>query len=86
MKKTPTSEEFFLSKSKELISDSEDMPKWMIEAAIEFAKLHVEEAVKEITEKAKAYPRSNGEWVSSTATAFIDKQSIIDAYPLTNII
>ena len=43
----PTAMNFFLKKCKELKSDEEDMPEWMIDSAIEFAKLHVE-AIKSL--------------------------------------
>jgi hypothetical protein len=44
-KTIPTAEEFFHDKSKELNSDHEDMPEWMIEASKEFAKMHVKNAL-----------------------------------------
>ncbi|HUU86962.1 MAG TPA: hypothetical protein VMX17_04325 [Candidatus Glassbacteria bacterium] len=47
-KKIPTAKEFFDNKSKELNSDPEDMPEWMIEASIEFAKMHITRALSEV--------------------------------------
>jgi hypothetical protein len=46
--------------------------------AIEFVKLHVEAALKEASEKAKTN-------VISEYEVIIDKKSILNSYPLTNI-
>ena len=57
-----------------------------LEAMIEFAKLHVEAALKEASEKAKTfdiYNESCGD-VECKVT-FIKKDSILNAYPLENI-
>jgi len=67
MKTIPTAEEFFNKEADKLKSAKEDMPQWMIEKSIEFAKLHVEQALKEASEKAtmkveypdEAYQESN---------------------------
>lgn len=53
--------------------------------ATEFAKIHVQEALKEASKKVKSYVDTNGEWTSSHVSASIDKSSILNAYPLTNI-
>jgi hypothetical protein len=45
IKTIPTAEEFFHNKSKELNSDPEDMPEWMIDAAVSFAKDILDEAL-----------------------------------------
>lgn len=52
---------------------------------IEFAKLHVEAALKEASEKAEAFVRTNGEWTSSNVTAGVNKNSILNSYPLNKI-
>jgi hypothetical protein len=64
------------------------------EAMIGFAKYHVEQALKEAGEKAEMYKYNNG-WRQSKANikevdcfnykAAIDKDSILNAYPLQNI-
>ena len=46
---------------------------------IEFAKMHVEAALKEASEKAIVYADEGG------YSEFVDEQSILNAYPLTNI-
>jgi len=51
------------------------------EALIEFAKLHVEAALKEASKKAEA-KNGPGEW----SYLYVDENSIINSYPLTNII
>ena len=45
----PTAENFFNLESDKLNSDKNDIPKWMINSAIEFAKLHVKAALKAAT-------------------------------------
>lgn len=75
MSNIPTAEEFFINKSEQLNSDKEDMPQWMINASIEFAKIHVEAALKAASEKGKT---SNG-------TSVVVKDSILNSYPLENI-
>jgi len=50
-------------------------------ALIEFAKLHVEAALKEASKKAEA-KNGPGEW----SYLYVDENSIINSYPLTNII
>jgi hypothetical protein len=55
------------------------------EKLITFAKLHVEAALKNASENVQAFVDSNGEWVSSNVTAVINKNSILNSYPLENI-
>lgn len=50
------------------------------ERMIEFAKLHVQEALKQASDKAVCYLNEH-----HPDEAFIDKQSILNAYSLTNI-
>lgn len=50
---------------------------------IEFAKYHVEKALKEAAEKAEAIEGWNTGY--SGSAALVDKQSILDAYDLDNI-
>ena len=58
-------------------------------AMIEFAKLHVEEALKEASEKAVTdyeYAGETGEFDDiSVYDYFVDKKSILNAYPLENV-
>lgn len=51
------------------------------EALIEFAKFHVEAALEEASKKAEA-KNGPGEW----SYLYVDENSIINSYPLTNII
>ena len=46
---------------------------------IEFAQLHVEQALRQASEKAQTECDEGGE------TGFVDKNSILNAYPLDNI-
>lgn len=53
--------------------------------ALEVSKLHVEAALKEASENAKAHRDSNGEWVSSNVECYVNKDSILSSYPLDKI-
>ena len=70
MSKIPTAEEFFDSVVGYTHTE-------MCERAIEFAKLHVEAALKEASEKAEKLMSHS--WEKEY------QQSIINSYPLTNI-
>ena len=77
MKNIPTAEELFYSKFKKeggLISNED-----LIEYAIDFAKLHVEAAIKMCIEEAPSG--------SSTDTVSYEDvvEALKDSYPLTNI-
>jgi len=54
-------------------------------AMIEFAKLHVEAALKEAVEKAKIKYEYSGNTGSEYCDEYVDHNSILNAYPLTNI-
>jgi hypothetical protein len=82
--KIPTIEDFYIQHygvcpmiEKEIALHSH---KDMIKFAKEFAKLHVEAALKQASEK--AYYRDFNEYVCRSEE---NKQSILNAYPLTNI-
>ena len=50
---------------------------------IEFAKMHVQEALKQASEKAQAYNKSK---FSSDINPQVDMESILNSYPLENIV
>ena len=77
--KTPTAEEFL--KRENLPTDilSGDDINY---AMVAFAKLHVEAALKEASENAELKYRIND---ISCNDKILDKKSILNAYPLTNI-
>jgi hypothetical protein len=88
MEKIPTAEEFL----KDLQHGYEETGEYKMYFAIdipdklrEFAKLHVEAALKEASEKGEAVVRTNGEWTSSKVTAGVNKESILKSYSLENI-
>jgi hypothetical protein len=54
-------------------------------AMIEFAKLHVEQALKEASEKAKIKYEYSGNTGSEYCYEYVDQNSILNSYPLTNI-
>ena len=80
MEKLPTAKQLF----DKMIEENEECTS--TEMMIEFAKLHVTEALKEASEKAECnnegtYDRGG----ESTDYYVVDKDSILDSYPLTNI-
>ena len=79
--KIPTAEEFFDSSSLKISNDTEYkyIQKVIKEKAIEFAKLHVEAALKAASEDAHTKD------VPYTDDVEVDKDSILSAYPLENI-
>lgn len=81
MEKIPTAEEFLINLGFPGHAKHGLAKKWMIE----FAKLHVEAALKEASENVKVHRDSNGEWVSSNVKCHVNKDSILNSYPLENI-
>ena len=93
----PTVEEFLtkeLSKlptgtKGEFVRLSADADKALYDAMIEFAKLHVKAALKLASEKAKQiedpYSYTGNTGSEYPADYIIDKDSILNAYPLKNI-
>ena len=77
MEKIPTAEEIL---QKHVPNRYTKENSWK-NAMIEFAKLHVEAALKEASEKADIIFEGAGH----SADAYIDKQSILNSYYLTNI-
>jgi len=69
--KIPTAEEMEMS-------DKYDSYQAMM---IDFARMHVEAALKAASEQARAYVDGNGEWMPVQSSASINKQSILNAYP-----
>jgi hypothetical protein len=55
------------------------------ELAIEFAKLHVQAALEEASQKAKITYEYWGNTGSEYCDESVDKDSILNSYPLTNI-
>jgi hypothetical protein len=52
---------------------------------IEFTKLHVQAALESASENAKSYVSTNGEWTSCNVDSKVNKESILNSYPLENI-
>lgn len=77
----PTVEEFFGFINGEIAYP----PDFVHRKAIEFAKLHVEAALKEASKEAKITYEYSGNTGSEYCNEYIDKNSILNAYPLTNI-
>jgi hypothetical protein len=77
MEQIPTAEEFLIEKGYSGFAKHTLVKEWMIE----FAKLHVEAALKEASEKAD-YNTWGQEHIEQV---WIDKDSILNSYPLENI-
>ncbi len=82
VEKIPTAEEFLDKEQKGYLMLSK---KEFTDIMNSYAKLHVEAALQSASEQARATTRSNGEWISSNTDASVNKSSILNAYPLTNI-
>lgn len=78
----PTAEEFYIENSKFRNGDH------VLDTTIllkEFAKLHVKAALTEASKKAKTKKTYRGNDSSMLVKKVIDKDSILNSYPLTNI-
>lgn len=89
MKTIPSAEVFIINKQTE---SRPPTPKEVEEWLIEFAKLHITEALKEASEKAKISKTACGDSMSCGCmgnceypTSFINKRSILTAYSLDNV-
>ena len=86
MSKIPTAEEFFEQHIQRGVNNTHSN---YLNTAIEFAKIHVEAALKKASEKAVTdyeYAGETGEFDDiSVYDYFVDKKSILNAYPLENI-
>ena len=79
--KIPTAEEFFTS----VVGETPDeFNGYIKECMIQFAKLHVEAALKEACEKASLTDFAY-EFLQEGAADAIDKETILNSYPLENI-
>ena len=81
--KIPTAEEF-LKKNIDYVLEI-DAKNDVEEAMIEFAKLHVEQALKEASEKAKIKYQYNRNIGSQYCDEYVDKDSILNSYSIDNI-
>lgn len=90
---TATAENYFLENYTRLENDGNFSIVDIENAMIEFAKLHVTEALKQASEKAKVFQHSRDGKVSTKSKIVrqkimiseVDKESILSAYPLENI-
>ena len=72
---------FYNDKYNKMCCLSDDVQK----AMIQFAKLHVESALQSASKNAKRKKVYNGHPQRLIVKRVIDKESILNAYPLTNI-
>lgn len=79
MNTIPTAGEFFNKRLAAVTQEECNGKSPMMQVMIEFAKLHVEAALKAATENVEYTKDSAG-------NDMVDKESILNAYPLTNII
>jgi hypothetical protein len=83
MKNIPTAKELILRESNSnWVNDYSEFVERLEYAFREFAKLHVEAALKEASENAELKYRIND---ISCNDKILNKNSILNAYPLTNI-
>jgi hypothetical protein len=78
-----TAEEFLINKGDADFRLSEG--EYISEIMIEFAQLHVKEALYEASEQAKIQYDYSGNTGSEFCDEYIDKDSILNAYPYNNI-
>ena len=86
-----TAAEFLIEKEYPLYNESGELGMYYVkEAMIEFAKMHVQEALKQASEKADADFTYLGDDLKEIGAEYIEvytiKDSILNAYPLENII
>lgn len=86
-----TAEEFLIEKEYPLYNKSGGLGMYYVrEAMIEFAKMHVQEALKQASEKADADFTYLGDDLKEIGAEYIEvyiiKDSILNAYSLENII
>ena len=86
-----TAEKFLIKKNYPLYNNFGGLGMYYVkEAMIEFAKMHVQEALKQASEKADADFTYLGDDLKEVGAEYIEvytiKNSILNAYPLENII
>lgn len=86
--KLPTAKKLLKKEYYHIILDSKDT--WVKisdieDAMIEFARMHVEAALKEASEKAKCCDDAIVDLDHTIIDAYVEKDSILNSYPLTNI-
>ena len=83
-----TAEEFLIEKEYPLYNESGGLGMYYVrEAMIEFAKMHVQEALKQASENATVTPIDHEEISEGSFRPIwgVDDESILNAYPLENI-
>ena len=79
MENIPTAKEFLKFK------DAPNTGKFWEDILIEFAKLHVEQALKEASEEAESEEGAIIDLGFEKISASVNKKSILNSYPLENI-
>ena len=83
-----TAEEFLIEKEYPLYNEFGGLGMYYVkEAMIEFAKMHVQEALKQASENATVTPIDHEEISEGSFRPIwgVDDESILNAYPLENI-
>lgn len=81
MEKIPTAKELFDKKHPQ----DGTLPKWAEDLMIEFAKLHVEQALKEASVNAETEEECGNPYDPEDYYYVVDRDSILNSYPLENI-
>jgi hypothetical protein len=85
MSKISTAEQLFKTEYSIMDSEYPEMAAHVRRKVIEFARLHVEAALKAAAENAETKEEASYGVDEIYYTRVVDKDSIINAYPLTNI-
>lgn len=81
-----TAEEFLIEKEYPLYNESGGLGMYYVkEAMIEFAKMHVQEALRRASEEAEVEHELSNPYDPNSGYEIVNKESILNAYPLKNI-
>ena len=81
-----TAEDFLVKKNYPLSYEFGGLGMYYVrEAMIEFAKMHVQEALKQASEEAEVEHELSNPYDPNSGYEIVNKDSILNAYPLENI-
>ena len=84
--KALTAEEFLIEKNYPLYNEFGGLGLYYVkEAMIEFAKMHVQEALRLASVEAEVEHELSNPYDSNSEYTIVNKESILNAYPLENI-
>lgn len=80
-----TAEKFLRNKADELNSDFNDVPQWIIDQTVEFAKYHCKQQLEDILMSMKMVTDRDITTQGLVVKITVDNNSIVNAYPLDKI-